>query len=102
MSTTSVFSVPSITNVDRIQELASRFPALRGFPHIEQWDAIALGKAARKASHGEKLAIQFVLGVWNQFHDYGCGRFNAVEAYGTWDNKNWSAFQSWVREPFTL
>lgn len=53
------------------------------------------------ASRGEKLAAQFILAVWNQWHPGKCGGFDIVEAYGLWDEDHWKAFQARPEKPFT-
>ena len=70
---------------------------------MESWNPDALDEwAASVASAGERIAAQFVLQVWNQFHPWKCGPFNVVEAYSRWDKDNWQAFVSWADDPFAL
>lgn len=95
-------SHPEGTTVARITELAQSFPSLNGVAAVTNWDADALDKWACSASHGERLAIQFVLCVWNQWEEWDCGRFDVIEAYGVWDTEHWAVFHVWSAAPFTL
>jgi len=89
--------------IGKIQELAETFPSLRGHPHIWNWDPKALDEwAASVGSTGERLSTQFVLGVWNQFKEWRCGRFNVLDACTRWDREHWEAFCAWAVDPFTL
>lgn len=58
-------SHPEGTEAARITDLAQRFHAIADVDAVKQWDANALDQRALTASHGEKLAVQFVLAVWN-------------------------------------
>lgn len=51
-------------------------------------------------AHGEQLAIQFLLNVWNPRHPWSCRKFDVLEAVATWDDRNREAFVSWARDPF--
>lgn len=104
MTTTSTRSLPIQDSpaVVRVKALAQTFPSLRGNPNVTAWNPEALLKDARTAGHGEKLAIQFVLHVWNGLHKWPCGVFNPIEAYYTWDDEHWAAFKAWVDRPFTV
>lgn len=86
----------------RIQELARTFPSLHRAPGVlEQWSANALDEwAATVASSGEKHSARFVLGVWNQYEEWRCGRFDLIEAVGTWDSRHHLAFMRWIEEPW--
>jgi len=64
----------------RITALAKQFHSLAHLKFVEDWDAIALdGWATGGRSHGEKLAAQFVLRIWNQHEEWQCGRFDVIE-----------------------
>jgi hypothetical protein len=66
------------------------------------------------ASHGERLAAQFLLGVWNPSTDWSkvaranglrggkasYGRFDLIEAVGVWDTAHLEAAMAWVKRPF--
>ena len=93
---------PEGTEAARITELAQRFHSIANIGAVTNWDANALDKWALTASHGEKLAAQFVLVVWNQWEKWQCGRFDVIEAYGVWDAEHWAAFRAWAEKPFTL
>jgi len=91
------------TTKQRMAAFAATLPSLASLDIVNDWDAPAVDQwACSGASHGEKLAAQFALHVWNQFHEWECGRFDAIEAYGVWDTEHWKAFQAWVKNPFTL
>ena len=95
-------SHPEGTEAARITELAQQFHSIANLAAVTNWDANALDKWALTASHGEKLAAQFVLVVWNQWDEWKCGRFDVIEAYGVWDAEHWAAFRAWADKPFTL
>ena len=95
-------SHPEGTDTAQIIELAQTFTSIASHAAVAEWDAKALDQWASVASHGERLAVQFVLSVWNQWEKWECGRFDVIEAYGVWDAPHWAAFQQWVKEPFTL
>lgn len=87
----------------QIAFLAETFPCLKGREIVVCWDANAVDTwACCGASHGQKLAARFVLSVWDPNHQWECGRFDVLEAYGAWDPEHWQAFQAWVKEPFTV
>jgi|TARA_B100000614_G_scaffold207349_1_gene189814 hypothetical protein len=93
---------PEGTTIARITALAQSFPSIADVQAVNDWDALALDRWAGSASHGERLAIQFVLSVWDCHEKWSCGTFNPVEAYRTWDDEHWTAFQRWVEAPYTL
>lgn len=91
------------TDRERIESLAKSFPSLEKQMADREWDAIALDKwAATVSSHGEKLAAQFVLRVWNHHQDWERGKFDPIEAYGVWDDEHWRAYHQWTAAPFVL
>ena len=93
---------PEGTEAARITDLARRFHSIADLNVVKNWDAKALDTWALSASHGKKLAVQFVLSVWNQWEAWECGRFDVIEAYGVWDADHWAAFRGWADAPFTL
>lgn len=93
---------PEGTEAARITQLAQQFHAIADLTAVMHWDAKALDTWAVTASHGEKLAAQFVLAVWNQWEEWECGRFDVIKAYGVWDQDHWAAFRAWAEKPFTL
>jgi hypothetical protein len=93
---------PEGTTTARIIELAKSFHSTARLPIVDDWNADKLDQWALTASHGERLAAQFLLAVWNQFEEWKCGRFDVIEAYGVWDEEHWRAFQRWAENPFTL
>lgn len=95
-------SHPEGTSTARIINLARSFHAIADLKAIEHWDANELDQWALTASHGEKLAAQFVLAVWNQWEEWKCGRFDVIEAFGVWDAEHWAAFRKWADSLFTL
>lgn len=76
-------NAPASSPETRALALARSFHSLA---HLTEWDPEALDDwTSGKSSHGEKLAAQFVLNIYNQYHEWRCGRFDLVEAYGVWD-----------------
>ena len=72
---------PEGTETARIIELARSFPSIADHADVIDWNPDALAKWYAVASSGERLAVQFVLGVWNQFEQWPCGRFDVIEAF---------------------
>lgn len=78
------------------------------------WNALELLQWARVASHGEVLAVKFVLGVWNPWtnwekiaHEHrllregtSFSRFDLFEAMNCWDDAHIAAMAAWIRKPF--
>src|SRR4051794_22400017 len=85
----------------RVSQLARSFPALRGAPGVDPWDAVALNLwTCKGVSHGEKLSAQLILTVWNQYEAWECGKFEVMEALQVWDDRHRSAFIEWAKEPW--
>ncbi|MCW8138297.1 MAG: hypothetical protein KIT58_05260 [Planctomycetota bacterium] len=86
-----------------IERLAWSFPTLRGAPGVVPWDPEELDRWAcgPVPSSGGLYAAQFVLGVWNIFAEWGCGRFDALRALNTWDSAHREAFVEWAEDPWT-
>lgn len=90
------------STIQKIIDLAQTFPSLRDHQAVLDWDVNALMEWAKVASHGEALAVRFILRVWNQFEEWDCGGFDVFEALGTWDAEHWAAFRAWANNPITL
>lgn len=85
----------------RMTGLALRFPALRGAPGIEPWNACLLDDWAPSASSGELWAASFLLwAVWNADGPWRTPPFSLRDAWGIWDDGNREAAMSWLRDPF--
>lgn len=86
----------------KIQALARTFPALCFRDELlDPWDPLGLNLwACRGASHGEKIVIQFVLSVWNQYEEWECGKFDFFEACAVLDEENRHAIISWAKNPW--
>jgi hypothetical protein len=80
--------------------LAESFPTLVGVEGVRPWSPAKLDRAAGTLSSGGLHAARFVLQVWNVHTSWPAGRFNVVDAYGTWDPAHRAAFAAWAREPF--
>ena len=93
---------PEGTDTAQIIRLAQSFPSIANYIAVKEWDTKLLDSWAAAASEGERLSVQFVLSVWNQWEPWECGKFDVIKAKGAWDSKHWSAFENWVKEPFTL
>lgn len=84
-----------------ILALARSFPCLehklRGYV---KWDAIAFRKMSRAWSHGERLAADFVLTVWNYYDAKreGC-LFDFCDAVSVLDAGNLVPVYEWARDP---
>jgi hypothetical protein len=81
--------------------LAQTFPSMSKASGAEPWDAVELdawGNGPR--SHGERVAAQFLLAVWDPSTDWKCGRFDLMEALRIWDDTHHKAFLKWVTDPW--
>lgn len=99
------------TSDQAIEKLAASFPALRGRVKIEPWDVLTFIRSAAGASHGEMLAVRFVLGVWNPNANWNkiareakirisLPPFDIFEAMNVWDQGSIDALIAWTRDPF--
>jgi hypothetical protein len=86
-------------DIGRIVRLAESFPCLGRFD-LWPWDPVSLSRRCEGASHGEKVTIQFILTVWNQYESWGCGRFDVMEALAVWDPDHRAAFLKWATDPW--
>ena len=87
----------------KILSLARSFKCLRGTPGTRGglWDAVALDTwAAGGASSGEKHSARFVLGVWNPYDEWRCGKFDIYDAIQVWDHAHREAFLRWALDPW--
>jgi hypothetical protein len=99
--------------------LARSFPslAIKDPPGLEPWDSMVffewLCGPGAGSSHGQLLAAQFVLMVWNSHTDWeadarengfaypsAAKRFNLGEAVATWDAEHRDAAAAWLMAPF--
>jgi len=69
-------------------------------PGTDPWDALTLAANFNGASHGERCVIQFLLNLWDASGNWDCGKFDVIEAYSVWDEKNRNAFLKWATEPW--
>ncbi len=103
---------------EAMTKLAKMFHSLIDAPGVDPWEPLALLRWAivgGGASHGEKLAAQFVLSVWNSSTDWEevarenkiitdpehhFTRFDLFEAMNVWDQEHIAAMQAWIELPF--
>lgn len=78
--------------------LALRFPTLQDAAGVTPWDPARLDAWACGPAPGSGAlrAARFVLGVWSPGTEWDCGRFDALDAMSSWDEKHRAAFVSWV------
>ena len=67
---------------------------------VDPWDALELAEKFTGASHGERCVIQFLLNLWDAGGNWECGKFDVIEAYSVWDEKNRNAFLGWATDPW--
>lgn len=79
----------------RLAALAHTFPSLAHAP-VEPFDPDALVAWKHGASHGQKLAADFVLHVFNRYSN----DFNLGEAMSRWDSAHIAAFAAWAASPW--
>jgi hypothetical protein len=80
----------------RLAELARTFPSLARSPVLDPFDVERVEAFRRVCSHGECLAADFILHVYNRYEH----RFDLGEAMNTWDDAHIAAFAAWARAPF--
>lgn len=85
----------------KMSQLAKRFPGLAGRPGIEPFEAAKICRWLGKVSSGEAHAARFLLCLWNRgFVAEPSTRFDLVDAWSTWDEKNRAALRTWLDKPF--
>ena len=85
----------------RMTAFALTFHSMRYALGVEPWDAVELDTWANgPRSHGERVAAQFLLAVWDPSTDWQCGRFDLMEALRIWDESHHKAFLAWARDPW--
>lgn len=90
---------------ERMCEIVLSFPCLRHAVFRDRdgaWCARTFaGWAKRNAyAQSEILAARFILAVWNPDSTRILGRFDVIDALGTWDASNRRAFVSWAEAPW--
>jgi hypothetical protein len=81
--------------------LSETFPCLRDAPGVSPWDPIALNLwAPRRASHGERVTAQFLLGIRDPSADWEAGRFDLMEALRVWPASHRDPFLRWATDPW--
>lgn len=90
---------------ERMCSLVLSFPCLRHavFRNREgNWCPITFLRWARRNAYstGEKHAARFVLRVWNFTVKWSIGKFDVIDALGTWDEGNRRAFVAWAQNPW--
>lgn len=81
----------------KLVALARTFPSLAHAPHLEPFDPEAFAEwNAAGRSHGERLAGDFVLHVFNWY----ANDFKLGEAMNVWDSAHIAAFAAWARSPW--
>lgn len=107
-------TVKRLTSTERFAALALSFPALEGAPGVHPWDPIELLRWSLPASHGERVVVQFLLGVWNPGTNWELEarrrhiidsrsvypRFDLFEAVNILDESNLAALRAWLEDPF--
>ncbi len=87
-----------------MMKLACTFPCLRRAIAASSlpvgWDANTVDRWACVASHGERAAAQFLLAVWDQDHEWQCGRFDFMDALRIFDESHRAALLEWAADPW--
>jgi hypothetical protein len=110
MSEINVIPIRQSKQQKQIVALIKRFP---GFAAVVpdkilhgsiNFDASAFDQWASSTSSliskGERIIAQFILGVFDQYHEWECGRFDIFEAAGVLSKGNLQVISEWVRKPF--
>ncbi|HZU97892.1 MAG TPA: hypothetical protein VFF73_14415 [Planctomycetota bacterium] len=84
-----------------MEQLALSFPTLRQANGTKPFEPALLEAWAcgPEATSGGLYAAQFVLGVYNCFGEWRCGRFDLFRAVSTWDPEHAKAFAKWADDP---
>ena len=89
---------------ERMTKLALEFPTLRAaVPGVAPWDAWLIDDWAAtsgQATSGSRLAVQFLLYLWNPGAEWRSGAFSLGEAYGAWDYAHWQVLERFIQVPF--
>ena len=93
-----------LTPEQRAALLAFKMPCLAMHPEfLDPWDPLAMDEwSVNGASGGERLAVSFVLHVYNQHDKWKCGRFDMIEASTRLSPSHWAVVAEWAQNPFTL
>lgn len=98
---------PSAVHADireKMTKLALGFPTLREeVPGVAPWDAWLIDDWAAtsgQATSGSRLAVQFLLYVWDPGAEWRSGAFSLREAYGAWDYAHWQVLERFIQVPF--
>lgn len=82
----------------RVSELALQFPCLADhddMPGLYPFDGPKFLRSSLGMSHGQKMAVAFVMSVFNHENP-----FNVQEALGVWDRHNRAVFVRWASNPW--
>jgi hypothetical protein len=87
----------------RMTDLCSSIPALRGMLGTDPWDAIAIANQYPILSSGERAVVQFVLYVWDGStvwrRLFGIEPFD-TNSFAALDIPNQRAIAKWFADPF--
>lgn len=89
----------------RMTRLALRFPSLRvkfadaAANGLAPWNAERLAGASSVWSAKERLAVSFLLTVWDSGQTQ-YEAFSPVDAFRKWDREHWVEFVRWAVESF--
>lgn len=91
----------------RMIDLALSFPTLERAEMQDpkypgEFDPSVFARWAKKCAtgSGSRNAARFVLAVWNNTGTWGLGRFDVMDAMGSWDSVHRAAFAAWARAPW--
>ena len=62
------------------------------------WDANQLAASLPGCSNAERQTILFLLNVWDPGGEWP-DKFDFIEAFRSWDDKNIRAFMGWANDP---
>jgi hypothetical protein len=84
----------------RLLELLRTFPCLERIRSLGSLELLVPWAQGR--SHGELLAVRFIVSVWNPDtpEEWGLGRFDVHDAMTTWSRAEREAFIAWARAPW--
>lgn len=87
---------------ERMEKLVQTFPSLNVARGALPWDALQLDDWAcgPAPGHGALCSARFLLNVWDPYTDWCSGRFDLMDALGSWDPFHHAAFLRWAAAPW--
>lgn len=89
---------PRMSQFARTLPLFAPGGSKEGAAGVEPFDPLRLHEQAATWSHGERMAVQFLLAIFN-YTEY---QFDVMEAFSVWDDEHRAAFLRWATGPWWM